>query len=106
MGDTSARAKGQSTMDMLSGWFDIELLNRFTKILTFHELTKDVYREIVADTYRNEMRRIKSETRSVTMPDELDDATLDAIVENTYIAKSGARPAVKAVQDYIEDNAI
>lgn len=106
VGDTSARAKGQSTMDMLSGWFDIELLNRFTKILTFHELTKDVYREIVADTYRNEMRRIKSETRSVTMPDELDDATLDAIVENTYIAKSGARPAVKAVQDYIEDNAI
>lgn len=100
------QADGQSSLEALSGWFDIELLNRFTKIFTFHELTKDIYREIVADVYAREMKRIKSETRSVTMPDALDDATLDEIVERTYIAKSGARPAVKAVQDYIEDNAI
>ena len=96
----------RSTVDTLANWFDTELLNRFTMILTFHELSRDVYRDIVADIYKREIARIKHEYRSVKMADELDDATLDTIVDETYVPKFGARPAGRAVQDYIESNAI
>lgn len=99
-------AIARNTVESLAGWFDMELLNRFTKIFSFHQLEKHHYREIVADIYRREMARIKAENRSVKMDDELADDALDEIVENTYIAKFGARPARKAVQDYIEANAI
>lgn len=106
MANEKSGATDQSVVDTLSNWFDTELLNRFTKILTFHGLGRDIYREIIADIYRREMARIKRETRRVTMPDELDDDTLDEIVEETYVPKFGARPAARAVQDYIETNAI
>ena len=96
----------RSTVDTLANWFDTELLNRFTMILTFHELSRDVYRDIVADIYKREIARIKHEYRSVKMADELDDATLDTIVDETYVPKFGARPAGRAVQDYIESNPI
>lgn len=104
-GDSKANVH-RNTVDTLANWFDTELLNRFTMILTFHELSRDVYRDIVADIYRREIARIKHEYRSVKLADELDDDTLDAIVDETYVPKFGARPAGRAVQDYIESNAI
>lgn len=103
---TSGKDSARQTVDSLSGWFDTELLNRFTKILTFHELSRDIYKDIVADIYAREMARIKHEHRGIQMPDELDDAELESIVEATYVPKFGARPAGRAVQDYIENNAI
>lgn len=106
VGATSKEATDRSTVDALADWFDTELLNRFTKILTFHELDRDVYRAIVADIYEREMARIKREHRGVRMPDVLSDDELDAIVERTYVPKFGARPAGRAVQDYIEEHAI
>ena len=102
----SGKDNARQTVDSLSGWFDTELLNRFTKILTFHELSRDIYKDIVADIYAREMARIKHEHRGIKMPDELDDAELESIVEATYVPKFGARPAGRAVQDYIENNAI
>lgn len=90
-------------IEQLRSWFDTELLNRFTKIFTFHELTNDIYKDILADIYKKEMARIKSEHRGIQAPDELDDATLSEICEKTYIPSFGARPAKKAIRDYIED---
>lgn len=95
--------KQKDIIDQLKGWFDTELLNRFTKIITFHELTKDVYKEILADIYKREMARIKTEHRGITAPDELDDATVETIADKTYVKDFGARPAAKAIRNYIED---
>lgn len=100
---TDSAQSQTAVIDQLKGWFDTELLNRFTKIVTFHKLTKDVYKTIIADIYKREMARIKSEHRGITAPDELDDATIDSIANDTYVEAFGARPARKAIQDYIEE---
>lgn len=89
----------------LSQWFDTELLNRFTKILTFHELGADIYRQIVADLYEREVARIKS-VQNVSIADTISGDDLDKIVSDTYVASFGARPARKAVEEFIQDEVI
>ena len=73
-------------------------------VLTFHNISKDEYRNILADTYKRDIDRIKTNHR-IALPDELDDATLDSMTEETYTPEFGARPAKRAVRDYIEENA-
>lgn len=94
----------QQTVDTLSNWFDIALLNRFNKTLTFNELSKDVYKEIIAMMYKKEIKRIKSEHRRVTLADEMPDDDLERLANETYIKEFGARPARNVVQEYIESN--
>lgn len=95
----------QSTVDSLSPWFDIELLNRLNFIVTFNELSKEIYKEIVKEKYHSEIERIKKEKR-IKMPDDIPDDDLDRIVDETYVSDFGARPAGKAVQEYIEENIV
>lgn len=90
----------------LSKWFDTELLNRFELVVTFNELSKDTYREIVANKYHTEIMRIKADKHGIKLPDDIPDDDLDRIVEDTYIASFGARPAAKAVREYIENEVI
>ena len=87
-------------------YFDIELINRFVCKIKFNAISKDVYKEIVANTYTTMIADVKSRIRGITMPDELDDATLDDVVENSYNEKLGARPAYNYIRHYIEENAI
>lgn len=101
--DDTASAHRQAIAD-LSNWFPPELLNRFNMVLTFHNISKDDYRKILADTYKRDIARIKTNHR-IALPDELDDATLDNMTKETYIPEFGARPAKRAIQDYIEENA-
>jgi ATP-dependent Clp protease ATP-binding subunit ClpC len=97
--------KKEMTVKRLSAWFDIALLNRFNHILTFNPLEKDIYREIVQSQYGKEITRVKDINRRITLPDIMPDDILDEIVEETYVKEFGARPARRAVQDYIEKNA-
>lgn len=101
--DDEASARRQAITD-LSDWFPPELLNRFNMVLTFHNIEKAEYRNILADTYKRDIARIKANHR-ISLPDELDDATLNSMVEETYIPEFGARPAGRAIRDYIEENA-
>lgn len=94
--------KQRDTVNALSQYFDTELLNRFSAILTFNQLSKEIYTEIVADIYKREVARIKSERPRTNIADELDSDTLQTIVDETYIPKFGARPAFRAVQEHIE----
>lgn len=96
-------AENKAEIDNLKNWFDTELLNRFTKILTFNKLSKDIYKTILADIYTREIKRIKSEHHGIHAADELDDDTINEIADKTYVASFGARPAEKAIRDYIED---
>lgn len=90
----------------LSQWFDIALLNRFHSIFSFNELSKDIYKEIVAEKYQTEIKRIKTENRRINLPDNLPDDDLNELVETTYVAAFGARPVEKTVQTYIEQHVI
>lgn len=92
-----------SQINDLSHNFDRELLNRFTLISTFNALPFGVYRDILKDVYEEDIRRIKS-TRRIAMPDTLEDAIATEIAEKTYIADFGARPAKKAIKEYILSN--
>ena len=89
----------------LSQWFDTELLNRFTKILTFRELGADIYRQIVADLYEREVARIKN-VQNISIADTIPSDALDKIVSDTYVVSFGARPARKAVEEFIQDAVI
>lgn len=101
--DDAASTRRQAIAD-LSGWFPPELLNRFNMVLTFHSISKIEYRNILADTYKRDIARIKANHRTA-LPDELDDTTLDSMTEETYIPEFGARPAKRTIRDYIEENA-
>lgn len=90
----------------LSKWFDAELLNRFYKIVTFHELNEQIYREIIVSKYHKEVARIRQNNRRITLPDDIPDAELDEIIRTTYVPAFGARPAGKAVREYIENQVL
>lgn len=88
-------------VDKLSSSFDVEMLNRFEDIITFNELSSDVYREIVASGYEREVERIRTSKPRIKLKDSIPDDDLDDIVKKTYVSDLGARPASRAVKDYI-----
>lgn len=98
------KSKTNTDISELEGSFDIELINRFTHKVKFNSLSKAVYRDIVADLYKSMISDVKSRFRRVKLPDDLDDVTLDRIVEESYNEKLGARPAESHVRHYIEEN--
>ena len=87
--------------------FDMELLNRFTKVINFHAIDKPTYREILADIYTREIADIKDTHSSMAyLKDTIDDADLDKLVSDSYQAEFGARPAKKAIRAFIEDTVL
>lgn len=108
MGFTTSSDKSSSseTINNLSNWFDTELLNRFEAILTFNDLDVNTYREIIVNKYHDEVARIKAEKSRITLLDDIPDDILDKIVKETYVPSFGARPAGKAVKQYIEEQVL
>lgn len=104
MNETQASAA--SVVTDLSKWFDTELLNRFSSIMTFNEISKDIYRNIIVAKYHAELERIRVDHPKINLPDDIPEDDLDAMVETTYIPAFGARPAGKSVQEYIETHAL
>lgn len=88
----------------LSKFFDVELLNRFTKVINFNPITRDLFKEITADTYKRNIQKIKDKHPSYTfLADELDDAELEKFAKENYVKEYGARPIKPAIQKYIEN---
>lgn len=100
-----AQEPSQTDISGLEGFFDVELINRFTHKVKFNSINKETYRTIVAELYNTMIADVKSRIRKVSLPDELDDVELDRIVDESYNAKLGARPAESYVRHYIEENA-
>ncbi len=94
------KTKEQEIAD-LSKWFDIELLNRFSRILTFNILNENDFTEIVSDIYSNEKRRIEAEHPSYHLEDRIPDSVMDDLVHRHFSMHLGARHASQAVQEYI-----
>lgn len=88
----------------LSKFFDVELLNRFTKVINFNPITRDLFKEISADVYKRNIQQIKDKHPSYTfLPDELDDTALEQFVKDNYVKEYGARPVKPAIKKYIEN---
>lgn len=104
----AAAAPKKETVETLAKWFDRALLNRFTDIITFNAISRDTYKDILADKYTREAARILSEKPNLAgkllsaMPDD----KLEETVEATYVADFGARPAMQAVITYVEEQVL
>lgn len=91
-----------SSINELTGWFDAELLNRFSFVTTFNKIDRAVYADIVAADWKREVERIKALKPKLELDDELDEESLARLVRSTYNPLFGARPAHKAVTEEIE----
>lgn len=85
----------------LSKWFDIALLNRFNHQLTFHEIGEDVYKEILQNTYKRDVKRILTTHPRTQLLPEIPDDELDQLVKDTYVPEFGARPAAATIKKYV-----
>lgn len=105
LGFTQSKAvkSHQNDVSMLSKYFRPEILNRFSAIYTFNPISKDTYREILQDKFLREKARLMKERPGTTLPDVIPDDVLDDMVDKTYAEEFGARPAAKAVNEFIED---
>ena len=90
----------------LSASFDIALLNRFKEHITFQPISKEIYRDIIVSRYHRTIAEIRATSARVTLPDDIPDDTLDKMVNDTYVPEFGARPAKKAVEDFIYDQVL
>lgn len=98
--------KTHADPSQMSKWFDVELLNRFQLMLTFNEIDRDTYRDILAHKYKTEVARIKAEQPKLALEDELTDDELDQLTDDTYVRDFGARPAERTIRQTIEQKAL
>ncbi len=91
----------------LGGYFDIELINRFSHRYTFRSITKAVYSKILADVYKREVSLLNLDSLGATarklIAAELDDKTLEYLTDRSYEERLGARPALTTVSEYIDN---
>jgi ATP-dependent Clp protease ATP-binding subunit ClpA len=102
--NSSSGNKTRATVEKLSDYFDIALLNRFEHILTFNPISKEVYTDILAENYKSEIARIKANKRNIMLSDELSEDELAKLADETYVPEFGARPVKKTIRSYIESN--
>ena len=96
--------QSDASVSDLSRFFDVELLNRFTKVINFNPITRKLSTEIAADTYKRNVQTIKDKHPSFTfLADEMDDAALEKFTKDNFVKEYGARPIKAAIQKYIED---
>lgn len=98
------RISQQDLVRMLKDHFAPELLGRFTQIVAFNKLERDIYGEILHAAYQRERARILTEApkQGRRIPD-LDDAALRCAVAESYLPEQGARPAEAKARRLIED---
>ena len=103
IGFTSDETSAPSVTD-LSHSFDIELLNRFTKILYFSPISEQLYRDILQERYARELAGIIRHGKANNcLPETIPDDVLDNLVRDSYNPAFGARPASRVVRAYIEN---
>ncbi len=104
IGFTCEYRSSVNSVKELSAGFDIALLNRFTKILYFHSISEEIFREIIRNKYSREVSEIKQHRKiSYILPDTLPDDAVDMLVSKSYNPAFGARPATRVVREYIEN---
>lgn len=98
----SSNADSAESINNLTGWFDAELLNRFSFITTFNKIGRTTYANILAEDWIREVARIKGLRPKIELPDELDEDSIERLTADSYNPLFGARPAHKAVTEEIE----
>lgn len=85
--------------DELRQEFKPEFLNRIDDIIIFRTLSKEHLKSIVDIMVKDLQDRLKEQHLFIS----LDDAVKDFLAEKAFLAKQGARPLRRAIQEYFED---
>lgn len=101
----NSKLSNESLTKALQAHFTPEFLGRFTRMYGFNAISRELYREIIKNNYERERTRILNENPYVILPNVLSDDQITDLAKS-YTANLGARPAAKAVRDFIEANAI
>lgn len=86
--------------------FDTALLNRFKDRITFQPITKEIYRDILNAKYQQLLASIRASKPRIQLPDDIPADDMERIIKDTYVPEFGARPAKKAVEDFIYDQVL
>ena len=96
--------------DTLKKSFPVELLNRFSHVLSFNALGKDAYKQILKLNYNQLAPVIAKRAHVQITPMELDLDTdydaIDALANSTYEPNYNARPAKRTITKLFEDSLI
>lgn len=96
----------QELVKNLQQAFSPEFLGRFTQLVAFSAITREIYTEILVTHYAHERERIlvDSPRLSPRIPADIDPELLETTVDATYLEDQGARPAEAAARRLIEDS--
>ena len=98
-----------ATLDRFSDTFEPEILNRFqNNIVAFNDISREVYGTILQNVYKKRLEYIalKKPKFRKRFADELDEATLQTLIEQSYVKEFNARPAGATIDNYIESQII
>lgn len=98
-----------ATLDRFGDTFEPEILNRFqNNIVGFNDITKEVYATILQNVYKKRLEYIatKKPKYRKRFADELDETTLQTLVNQSYVKEFNARPSQATIDNYIESQII
>lgn len=109
-GSVDAEHSTQDVISALKTSFDVELINRFEKLIAFTSINESEYMKILAVKY-NQIITEAQENRNdlLLQPDSIDIDTADTndvlieLTEKSYTPASNGRPAERTMRNYIED---
>lgn len=111
--NNTGKQSTQEIIQILKTSFDIELLNRFEKLIAFTAIEKEDYTKVLAVKYNNIIQDIQNNRKDLEFKPahiDIDDANSNDILldltEKSYIPTSNARPAERVIREYIEDTII
>lgn len=96
-----------STISILSNYFPIELINRFTKILYFNSINQATYGSILLQKFNELIEHINKNTVYNITPVKLSEpfnqySFINDLIAKTYNSKLNARPAYRTAKMYLE----
>ena len=84
-------------------------MNRFqNNIVAFNDISREVYGTILQNVYKKRLAYItlKKPKFRKRLADELDETTLQELIDNSYVKEFNARPAQATIDNYIESQII
>jgi ATP-dependent Clp protease ATP-binding subunit ClpB len=97
---TDEKFLNEELYPILKEYFRPEFINRFDEIVVFNPLTKEALKVIAKINIQKIEEKLKDKKIKVNISDDI----LTKIAEETYNPQFGARPAIRMIQDKIENN--
>lgn len=99
----TSEVSSNEDLKRLSKCFDIELINRFSKRITYQPISKDIFQEILKNQYLLKRKQLGDKADRYKLPESLSNSKLAELTEKNYSQDLNARPCQQAIESYMED---